>query len=204
MPPSGLIWDEKRQAYKSGSRVVTSRQTRKIVDKVVEVAQARMREWTEQMIDGDLSVPKWQVLMAREVKNTHLTSVVIARGGSEQMESADWGRLGSTIKFQYEHLRDFASEIPRIIEDRPNVAARAEMYATSAIGSYENETLRRNQEFGLTIARRVTKGGSESCDDCLDQEDAGWQPIDEVAAIGDSQCGARCNCEIEYEEVTQE
>lgn len=153
------------------------------------------------MTSGKLSVPKWQILMAREVKNVHLTSAVIAQGGREAMTQRAWGRLGSTLKFQYRHLRDFAAEIPRTIADRSNVAARAEMYATSSIGTYENEVLERNKEFGLAIARRETMHGSDSCDDCLDAEDEGWVPIDEVREIGDSQCGARCNCVIEYEEV---
>jgi hypothetical protein len=195
---TGLTWNPRRQAYLSKGKVVS---TRKIIDELVKTSQARMRQWTERMTAGKLSVPKWQILMAREVKNVHLTSAVIAEGGREQMTSAAWGRLGNTLKFQYRHLRDFAGEIPRTISDRANVAARAEMYATSSIGTYENEVLKRNQEFGLQIARRETAGGSDSCDDCLEQEDLGWQPIDEVREIGDSTCGARCNCVIEYETV---
>jgi len=200
-----ITWDERRQRYLTASgKVVTPEQVRKLIDNLVEVSSARLRDWAIQMRYGKLSVPKWQLLTAREVKNLHLATSVIANGGRGQVTQSLWGKLGAQVKFQYEHLRDFALAVPRKIEDRSGaIPPRAEMYGKSAIGTYENTTLERNKRFGLSIARRSTGHGSESCDDCLEQEDIGWQDINDVKKIGDSQCGARCNCVIEYEEVTR-
>jgi hypothetical protein len=197
-----ITWDSRLQRYTVADKSLSPSDVRQLIDELVEASRVRMAEWATKMQAGKLSVPKWQGLMAKEVKNLHTSTAVIANGGREAMTSRTWGKLGSDLKFQYQRLRDFALEVPRKIDERGLVViARSEMYAASAVGNFENNTLERNRDFGLTIARRVTKGGSDSCDDCLDQEDLGWQPIDEVKEIGDSQCQARCNCEIEYEEV---
>lgn len=202
MPVTDLTWDSRKQRYVSPTKTLTPRETRSIIDDLVSATQKRLRDWAEQVQAGKLSIPKWQMLSAKEVKNIHTTVTVIANGGREEMTAAKWGKLGSDLKFQYRHLRDFAKEIPRRIDERTGaIAPRAEQYATSAWGTYENRVLERNKEFGLAVARRVTMHGSDSCDDCLDAEDEGWVPIDEVKEIGDSQCGARCNCTIDYEDV---
>lgn len=199
-----ITWDERRQRYLAASgRVLTPKQVRKLIDELVDVSSKRLRNWATQMQTGKLSIAKWQFLSAREVKNLHLATSVIANGGRGQVTPKLWGKLGAQIKFQYQHLRDFAVSVPRKVVDRTGaIPPRAEMYGRAAIGTYENTTLERNKKFGLSIARRETAHGSESCDDCLEQEDLGWQDIKEVATIGDSQCGARCNCVIKYEEVT--
>jgi len=199
-----VIWDAEQQRYLTArGRALTAKEVRGLIDGLVKTSAARMKAWASQMQTGKLSVPKWQALMAKEVKNLHSATVVIARGGRGSMTPRDWGKLGADLKFQFKHLRDFALAVPRtIVERTAAIPARAEMYGTAGIGSYENSVLDRNIEFGLSIARRVMARGVDSCDVCIDEDDLGWQDINEIRRIGDSPCGARCNCIIEYEEET--
>jgi len=201
---TSVSWDATRQRYVTASgKTLTHAQVRKLIDAAVTASSARLKGWAAQMQAGKLSVPKWQALMAREVKNVHAAVSVIANGGRNAMTPSLWGKLGADLKFQFKHLRDFALAVPRTISDRTgSIPPRAEMYGTAAIGSYENAVLERNKKFGLSIARRVMARGVDSCDVCIDEDDLGWQDINEIRAIGDSPCMGRCNCRIEYEEVS--
>lgn len=196
-------WDAERLRYiTSRGNPITSKQVRGIIDRLVAVSSARMKTWAADMQAGKLSLPKWQALMAKEVKNVYTATTVIAHGGRDAMTPSTWGKLGSVLKFQFQHLRDFALAVPRTISDRTGaIPPRAEMYGAGAIGAYENSVLDRNIAFGLSLARRNTAHGVTSCEVCVDEEDIGWQDIKEIRRIGDSPCGSRCNCDIEYEEI---
>lgn len=200
-----LVWDESRLAYlyngKANSPVDPS-DIRKWIDRIAETAEQRLYALGEALREGRITLAKWQAAAAKEIKNVHTATFAIAMGGQDRVDSAARARLRDVIKFQLEHLRDFAAAVPRRVADRDGrIPPRLAMYGTASIGTYENAVLERNREFGLSIARRVTGRGVRSCDVCLDEEDLGWQDIHEIRAIGDSPCGARCNCVIEYEQV---
>jgi hypothetical protein len=201
-----LTWDPERMLYYRGgdaSRLVDPADVRKWIDKIVAASESRLTDLGEQIRAGHLSLAKWQTLAAREIKSAHTTTFALAYGGADQMDRTARGQLQAVLKFQLEHLRDFALDIPRKVSDRNGtIPPRLGSYGMAASGTYENGVLDRNRAFGLTIARRVTAHGSASCDFCSEQEDIGWQPIDEIPRIGDSPCRARCNCALEFEKLT--
>jgi len=169
---------------------------------MVAATADRLLGYGEKIRDGRMNLSRWQTLSAKEIKNLHVASFTIATGGKSELGFTGLARLGDVVHFQLEHLRDFATSMPAV-DDRDNrIPARLASYAAAAVGTYENECLDRSIRFGLSIARRVTAHGVESCEFCLDQEDIGWQDINEIPRIGDSPCQARCNCAIEFEKVT--
>lgn len=200
--PEKLRWDPERLKFIYGNgKEVKAEDVRRFIDRMVEITGGRLTALGEALLRGDLRVTRWQTLAAKEIKMVHVASFTIGKGGQSQMKPKDEKSLAKILKFQLGKLKDFATGMPSKNERDGRVPSRLEMYGRAAVGTYENSVLDRNKDYGLSIARRVTARGSASCDPCIDEEDIGWQDINEIARIGETPCGARCNCGIEYEEI---
>jgi hypothetical protein len=78
------------------------------------------------------------------------------------------------------------------------VLSRAEMYGDAIWGGTQAVIRARMVREGYDEARRLLGGASQHCPDCPPLARLGWQPIEKVRAIGDTQCGPRCRCSVEY------
>lgn len=201
--PDVLRWDNKLQRFiNNRGRVIEPAELRKYIDKLTDLSGQRLNDLGRQLLLGKIRVNRWQTLAAKEIKNVHTAAFTVAVGGKTQLTGEHLVSLSNVVKFQLDHLREFAMLMPAKSQRDGRIPARLESYARAGIGTYENTTLDRNLAYGLSVARRVTAHGSKSCDPCLDEEDLGWQDIREISRIGSTPCGARCNCAIEYEEVS--
>jgi len=91
----------------------------------------------QRLLERSISLPDWQREMARAIKDLHITSAVIAKGGDwGAMTQADWGRVGAEIKKEYRYLDKFAKAIAEKVaagEDLTTALhARAKLYGEGA------------------------------------------------------------------------
>jgi len=165
--------------------------------RILDVARTDVARLAQQLRAGEITLAEWQRAMAHQVKLVHVASAV-ARGGQLQMSQGDWGFVGGRIKDQYAYLRNFANQIASG-EQAVNgvISLRADMYVDA--GRSTQEALRRRMmgETGYVDERRHL-GVAEHCGDCVEYADRGWQPIDSLPEIGDSQCMVRCQCFFQY------
>lgn len=94
-------------------------------------------ELSEQVYTGEISIGQWQETMKQSIRELHTSTAAIGKGGWDEMEPADWGRLGPRLKDQYRWLQGFAEHIDTNREDvsLKQIKARARLYGEAAAGS---------------------------------------------------------------------
>lgn len=89
------------------------------------------------MFTGKISLGQWQESMKKIIRETHASCAAIGGGGWDEMTWAQWGRLGTPLREQYQYLRGFTEFIS---ENRDDISlraiqARARLYGEGAGGS---------------------------------------------------------------------
>lgn len=134
--------------------------------------------------------------MREEIRSGHRAAALLANGG--KLNPSAQGKLGATVRAQYEYLARFSSAIQNgeVSLDK-SLVARAKMYAQAARPGYENQVRLREQNAGMKSERRLLSP-VESCADCVAAAGEGWQLIGTLPQIGDSICKVNCHCRFEY------
>lgn len=200
MAASGIRWDPSISRYRD-------RQTGRVVDESVARRQAEdlnqrfyranMERLTDQLITGQIDLSTWQARMRQEIKDGHITNLTVGRGGRQQVEFSDWGRVGQRLQMQYRFLDVFAQEIASGTLTEAQIRARAAMYSTAARTAYFDGMTAAGQAAAHTEERRVLNP-AEHCPDCLGYAAQGWVPIGTLPKPGQgSQCLSNCKCEYE-------
>lgn len=196
------LYDYDRSAHRyrdrATGRFVAWRDVRTQLDRVYDGLSDRVGQLTERLVKREIDVGDWLLGMADEIKSAHTISRVIAVGGIENMTAADWGAVGRKLREEYAWLGRFALQI---LDGKQKLngqaVVRARMYAQAARSSYEEFQREVHAQKGFTQERRV-RHARESCDDCIEYEQRGWQAINTLPRIGDSECKVNCRCTFEY------
>lgn len=141
------------------------------------------------LVDGGMSVQRWELEMREAVKLAHVTEYTFGRGGRRAMSSEDWGRLGQQIREQYVYLHNFAQDVQAGRYTNADgdtslaaVRARAALYGESAVYAHS-----RGQEAaaeGLALPCHPGDGGTPCLARCKcrwtivetsDQWEATWR-----------------------------
>lgn len=91
----------------------------------------------EQLYTGVLSIGEWQEQFKAMLREFHTASVVIGKGGWDNVSSRDWGRMGPALKSQYRYLQGFVNHIE---SNRDDVSLgylkyRAKLYGQGAVAT---------------------------------------------------------------------
>jgi hypothetical protein len=194
-----LRWNEQAGRYiRSTGHFVARSEVRAALDRTLDTAEKRMAAVTEQLRQGSIALPDWQLQMAREVKSVHLASAALAKGGWAQMAPADYGRAGQLIRRQYAFLRNFAQQVANG-EQRLDgtLARRAGMYVAAGRGTFHQVERREMEQRGMTEERNLRHAG-DSCQGCLTETARGWVGIGELVPVGSRTCRTACRCSVEF------
>lgn len=207
MPPirrSGLTpayqWDDRSQRYinTASKRFVSRDQVRAALDIALDRSKNEVARLSRELVNGRIGLADWQLNLSRELKNMHLASASLAKGGWAQMTQSDFGRTGQIVRQEYGHLARFAQDIKegRQLLDG-SLLRRANMYALSPTGTYE-EVARRNMLSSGKLEEKRVLGGADHCADCVRLADGEWHPIGSLPRIGQSVCMTNCRCRFVY------
>lgn len=100
-----------------------------------------------QLSNGKITVLEWRTAMRQEVKDLHVTALVISRGGEwNTITQAEWGRVGHYLRDQYGYLNKFGDHIQQSADaaalgvgnfaSERYIAARSHMYGGAAKASF--------------------------------------------------------------------
>jgi len=196
----GARWDASIARYRDRhtGRLVPERTARAQAEDLNQrFYRANMDRQTERLINGDINLQTWQDRMRREIKDAHITNMVVGRGGRQQVEFSDWGRVGQRLQMQYRFLDTFAQEIQQGNMTEAQIRARAVMYATAPRTAYFDGMTAAGQAAGHTEERRILNP-AEHCDDCIGYAARGWVPVGTLPKPGQgSVCLSNCKCEYE-------
>lgn len=198
-----FTWDRQARRYRdAGGRFVSLRDVRQALDVAIRGLRREMRSVTQRYQRGEISLGEWRVAMQSSVKNTHLFSAALAKGGWGQMTPADFGRVGGIVRVQYQYLERFAVGVAdgKIPTDG-RMIRRAEMYFETGRGTYHKVQRDVMSEGGFDQERSVLHP-ADHCDECVDEAAKGWQPVGSIIPIGERTCLGNCHCTMEYRSST--
>jgi len=151
---------------------------RKLVEARKEAFQKDAAALAARLHKGELSVLEWRAEMRQAVKDLHVMSLIISRGGEpSSVTQAEWGRVGRYLRDQYGYLDNFARQ----------VAQRAEM-ATLGIGNLQSEKY---------IATRSGLYGGNALASFWRGVTYGLLP--QVPGDGKTLCRTNCGCRLRIE-----
>ena len=179
-------------------RYISRDAVRQAVDLLILKAQDRIRIASNELRSGNISIGEWQSIMRDQIKNTHLATEALLRGGWAQMTQADFGRVGQRVREQYDYLANFTQELlDGIVVTDGRFMSRAGMYPASARTGYHEEETLQLQQLGYTEERNVLRP-AEHCDVCVEQTALDWVPIGSLIPIGDRTCLSNDKCFKQY------
>jgi hypothetical protein len=199
--PKDFGFNEKAARYydRKTGKFVSSNTVKGVMDRYNKYGlEANLKGLTERLISGDITLDKWQVEVAKELKYAYKINLMLGRGGKNAVSYSDWGRMGAQLKFEYKRLNLFAQEIYEGKLTEKQILARIKLYANGPRSYYfVGETLAK-EAAGYTLERRHTTP-AEHCQSCLDYESMGWQPIGTLPPPGiGSECMHNCKCYKRY------
>lgn len=194
------VWDKEKGRYYNPStgRPVKWERVRKALDQVIDVSRSRVEQLAKQLNQGSITVDTWREAMRVEIKQMHVASMMIARGGQGRMTNIEYGRLGGRLRGQYAYLDRFAEQIKEGVQPLgQQLINRALQYSNATRGTYEGQRRHNASEEGYHYERRRLHA-LESCDSCKALSKMGWQPLNTLPGIGDADCRANCRCTFEF------
>jgi hypothetical protein len=195
----GFSWDPVGARYRDTAtgRYVPAGQVRAALDAVVDGSAERMRAIAGRLQSGEISLKEWQLGMAREIKAVHVAATASSAGGFAQLSQADLGWVGQRVRTQYQYLDRYAREIASGKQPMDGtLLSRAALYGHAGRATGREAERRESRLRGDDEARRVL-GVADHCRTCLSEARRGWQPIGDLRAIGDTECGPNDACHFE-------
>lgn len=197
MPSSPYKWNARAGRYTLGGRFVRQAAIRRALDEALVSTAARARILAAALSKNSISLIEWERQMRALVKDAHLYSGALARGGWAQMRPSDYGRLGAEIKKEYTYLNRFASELSTGYALDGRFRARVDMYVQAGRKSYYDLHDAMQEERGMTEERNILSP-VDSCSECPALTELGWVELGTLPQIGTRQCLRNCKCDKEY------
>lgn len=191
-------WNQVAGRYiSSDGRFVPFVEIRRYLDVTLDSYEARILSLAASMQSRGIGVAEWQVAMRDALKDIHLVSSALARGGWAQMSQADYDKVAQKLQFQYEKLERFARQIENGLPLDGRFRRRHELYAQSGRATY-HESLREEMAVrGMTEERSIL-AQSDHCSECVSEANRGWVPIGELVTIGERICKSNCRCLVSF------
>lgn len=197
MPSSPYKWNSRAARYTLGGRFVSRASIRRAFDKALANTGARAAALNAGLSSGALSLIDWERQLRALIKDVHLYSGALARGGWAQMRPSDYGAIGATVKKEYAYLNRFAGQLADGYPVNGTFAARARQYIEAGRTTYYNQLDQVQLEHGMTEERNVLHP-ADSCAECPALTELGWVEIGTLPQIGMRQCMRNCKCDKEY------
>lgn len=193
-------WDKKVQRYrdtKTGKFLGADKLKSLIYQNNDQLAK-RIDALNTLVINDKIPVGQWESEVRENLKNLHISSYLLGKGGSKQLTARDYGLIGAQLSKEFQHLRGVSRDL--VLGDRLSerkFRARMAQYINRSHSIYELGRREGHQTNGYQWECRH-RAAIESCPDCIVYEAAGWQPIGTLARIGE-QCACRSNCRCYFE-----
>jgi hypothetical protein len=176
-------------------KFVKSKAVKADILRVEKAAGAEMRRLSQLLADRQLTLNLWQEQFAAELKLLHTSGAMAGAGGMAQMAPADYGRLGQELRYQYDRLNRFATQIEQGKVSVGELMRRTNMYVASIHKTFEG--VRTGRAIGVfTYERNILSKHHHDrhCAVCIQQTQLGKVPIGTLIPIGQRTCMSHCKC----------
>lgn len=198
--PSEFSWDKstQRYRYKDSGKFVSKEAVRSLTEKYINQLKTDVSTIADKLIEGKITVATWEETTAKTLKELHLNSYALGKGGVAQMSNRDYGIIGNELRSEYEYLRGFSQDILKGELSEAGLRDRLSLYIDAAWGSYERGREESHRINGFTWERRY-RNSARSCASCIVYAARGWQPLGSQPHIGSAcECRSKCRCHKKY------
>ncbi len=165
---------------------------------VLAGANGAMQDLSVQLQNRVISISQWRDGMAGLVKDVHLASASVARGGWTQLTPADIQHVRRFTRDQLRYLDRFAAQIADGTVRLDGVfLRRVELYALMGIQTQHEVERQARLAAGFNEERNL-QAATESCDGCTVETLRGYVPVGQLVPLGARDCLSRCHCGIGY------
>lgn len=160
----GFTYSPKTGRYRdtSSGRFLSRETMTTIRDTFAERVRGEMAKVSDAYNRGELSTAEFKDAMRVQIKQSTIAAYEFGKGGKEQMTSRDYGKIGHALRDQYKYLDKFVADVPNLTPE--GIANRAELYAETAIGGYEEGRAEGLRVAGVTEA--IWHTVDDPCPEC--------------------------------------
>lgn len=204
-------YDKKSQRYRNNKtgRFLPKSTVDNLIVKRISAIESDVLTLGKLLETDKFSLESWQRTTAYTIRELHLQSYLLARGGKAQMTPEDYLVVARELKKQYGYLRTFAEDINRGYSiDRngkqvPMTIARFEqrlrLYAKSGRAAANLAYEQSNQKAGKVAMSRLLGATDRHCASCVGYASAGIQPIGALPMpCQQCECGNNCLCSVKW------
>jgi hypothetical protein len=188
-----------RYASRSSGRFAPQQTIRLELDNVMDNITDSMVSLSRQFRSGAIDGQRFQVESMRLIKQVHLTSAAMEKGGWSQLTQADFGRVGQIIRGEYAYFNNLISEIESGKQRLDgSLDVRMRLYGQAGRGTYhkfereDRAAQGYDEERSILHGRDHCKAGKRP--GCSEEAAKMWQPIGTLAIVGSRSCLSNCRC----------
>lgn len=204
-------YDKRTNRYRNDTtgRFIPKTQVDALIQKRINAIEGDVLTVGNLLANDRINLETWQRTTAYTIRELHLQSYMLARGGKAQMTPEDYLVVARELKKQYGYLRSFAEDIDRgySIDKNGNqipmtvgrFEARLKLYAKSgrAAAILADEQVQRKS--GKVAMSRHLGATDRHCSSCLSYASAGVQPIGGLPMpCQQCECGNNCLCTVRW------
>lgn len=136
-PLSPTIWLPAQKAKDIRARLKTAGSRRRASNIIGDRYKVRVNELAAQLAKGQIDILKWQIEMRQAMREAWTLQLVAGAGGDKsKIDSAEYLKLGTRLKQQYDYLERFAADITAKNLSQAQIAVRSRMYVDAARAIY--------------------------------------------------------------------
>lgn len=185
--------------YQGLKRFLPKKVIKAIEDYQTQMTDFKIKQISQRLIDGKITLSDWQSRIRDELKKAHLKSAIFSRGGVNQMRDKDYLAVGRNLKQEYRYLRQLAKDVSNGKVSEKQFMMRSRMYGKKTRLSGETMKQEKAALNGAKYMQRFLHGGDRSCPDCVKYAGQGKVLIGELPLPKEKcMCKANCRCRVEY------
>lgn len=203
----GFTFERNVARYRDTStgKFVSRQRITDLMEQQVASAEDRMAQIVQGVAGKSLAPGVGQEMMRDELRRLALTDAALGKGGIDQLDFRDYGRVGNQLRDSYQRMSNMLDGVESGKVSLPQALNRLEGYTLEARNQFFAAQRAAAQASGRAMEERRILHAAESCPDCLTYAAMGWQPAGTLPMIGESsQCGKYCRCTLESREAQQE
>ena len=184
--------------YNANGRRVPEATIQKRLNTIVEDFQDNANRLGDRLDSGNINIAQYQERMRRELKDLYRTQHIVGRGGVEEMAFRDYGRLGQSLREQYNYLDRMAISYADGDVSLAQLKMRSKIYMEGSQKQFWQGATDAKTAAGFTQEQRLL-GSTDHCQPCKDLAALGKQPIGTIIdPPGGCEGFGRCGCRKVY------
>ncbi len=197
-------FDKQKRAYFDGTEYVSRVALRELIDKLLDHTKREATRIAQRFDAGDITAAEFELLMRELLRDAHVVSGTVGRGGRERMSFSDWGKIGNKIRSQYEYLAKFRAKLERGALSKAATVSRARSYIGAVYTSFADGVATAYEEAKASgfVPKgdmvRLVQNSKEGCEECNNDAAEGWIPEADMSPLFTRICGDYCLCELEW------